>query len=101
MTIEVKLQLLATVGLLVVMVVAFLVTIRTVGGLQHALDRLETLVKRETDLKVENLILQKKIDIQATRSEAERAKRNEILLNIPILSEMKKQHEPGKKKPEK
>lgn len=90
MPVELKLQLFLAVVLLLVLLLSYMITIRTIGGMEHALNRLEQMVQKEVILSHRHLEQGRNKEEQAVQLEADRAKRNELLLNIPFMEKLNK-----------
>ncbi len=91
MTTEIKATLFFAVLFAVVLLLLYMIIIRTIATMEFALDRVEELLKKE-------VFLSKKYLEQTGRSQEkseglakDRAKRNELLLNIPFMERLSKE----------
>ncbi len=83
MPVELRLQLLFSLLLVFSQIAAFMVIIRSIGTMGHALSRLEQLISQEGDLAFKEKSSERQVELQMKQNETERARRNEILANIP------------------
>lgn len=84
-----KLLLLLSAIFLVVIFVSFLITIRSIGNITHSLDRLKEIVSKETVLSYNRAVSEQKAGIQREQATQERVRRQEALLNVPLMKKDK------------
>ena len=82
---QIKIQIILFLMLFGVMLVGFMVIIQTIGSINHAFNRMEEIVSKETLLRFERLNDELAIQENARKTESERRRRNEALLNVPLM----------------
>ncbi len=80
-----KIQILLMIVILGVLVIGFMIIVQTIGAINHIYDRLEEIVSKETILRLERLSKEITLRENAKRAEDERKRRNDALLNVPIM----------------
>ena len=69
------------------MVLGFLmVTMKSLGGIGHSLERLEALISKEVVATHRRKLLQLKRESQRQATEIDRTRRQHALLNVPLMS---------------
>lgn len=84
MPIELKIALLVAMIFLSFCFVALMILMRSIGNINHAVDRLEEIVSKEVVLNYNRKLLDMKTEKQRTIADVEKRRRQEALLNIPI-----------------
>ena len=82
---QIKIQIILLLLLFAVMLVGFMVIIQTIGSINHAFNRMEEIVTKETLLRFDRLNEELAVQETARKTESERRRRNEALLNVPLL----------------
>jgi hypothetical protein len=79
----------------------YMILVRTLANLEYAVDRLEEIVTRE--IQIRRTFLEKQRELALRAREGDKNARNELLLNIPFLERLSKDHQAEEKldKPEK
>lgn len=84
MPIELKIALLVAMLFLSFCFVALMILMRSIGNINHAVDRIEEIVSKEVVLNYNRKLLDMKTEKQRTIADVEKRRRQEALLNIPI-----------------
>jgi dethiobiotin synthetase len=84
-TIELKLTYLLLFLFLGQGMVTFLIVMRTIGQINHALTRIQTLLSKELVLTYNRNVNHLKQSRKRTEQSEERTKRQEAILNIPLI----------------
>jgi hypothetical protein len=88
---EVKVQIVLAIVLSMELLGLFMIIIRTVANLEYAFNRVEEIINREIQLamklKEQDRLLKEKV----AQSDANKNKKNELLLNIPFMERLSKE----------
>ena len=82
---ELKLGLFLSITFLFLLVVILLVLLKTIGNMSHSLNRLEEIISKEVILTYNMKINGFKADKQREAAAHERKRRQEALLNVPLV----------------
>jgi hypothetical protein len=92
-----KLVFLLSATLMGMSLLTFLVVMRSVGELNHGLNRMEQILKKELILTYNRKVSELKQEKQRDDAALERMRRQDALLNIPLMLRKGKKNPPGKK----
>lgn len=84
MPIELKITLIISMGFLFLCFVALMIVMRSIGNINHAVDRIEEIVSKEVVLNYNRKLMEMKTEKQRKIADVEKKRRQEALLNIPI-----------------
>jgi predicted Holliday junction resolvase-like endonuclease len=87
---DIKLQIVFAVILTLELLGLFMIIIRTVANLEHALNRVEEIIKREVQLSIKHKENERLVQEKANKSDMNKGKKNELLLNIPFMDRLNK-----------
>ncbi len=85
LTPDLKLSIILIISLLGMSLVTFLVVIRSIGDISHILDRLHDIISKELVLTYNRNVSNMKQSKRREDQSMERFKRQEALLNIPLV----------------
>ncbi|MGL1934333.1 MAG: hypothetical protein OCD01_04915 [Fibrobacterales bacterium] len=85
MDIELKLGIFIAILFLFVIGVSFMIIMNTIGGISHALERLQEIISKEVILTHNQKIQDLQFERQRRENTEERKKRQEALLNVPLI----------------
>jgi hypothetical protein len=85
LTQELKLGLLLATLFLFSIFVFVLIVMRTIGNVNHALNRLEEVITKEVVLRHNRIIQEQKTALQRDLMSVDRKRRQEALLNVPLM----------------
>jgi len=98
MSADMKLSFLLTFLFMGMSLLTFLIVMRSIGGITHSLDRIDTLMRKEVVLTYNRRVSELKQSRQRDINAQEKQRRREALLNIPLMmkrSNKKKAQDPG------
>jgi hypothetical protein len=84
MIFELKLALIISMGFLFLVFVALMIVMRSIGNINHAVNRIEEIVSKEVVLNFNRHLIDMKADKQRKIADVEKKRRQEALLNIPL-----------------
>lgn len=84
MIFELKLALIISMGFLFLVFVALMIVMRSIGNINHAVNRIEEIVSKEVVLNFNRRLIDMKADKQRKIADVEKKRRQEALLNIPL-----------------
>lgn len=87
MPLELKITLLIAIGFIFVCFIALMTVMRSVGNINHAIDRIEDIVSKEVILNFNKHLLDMKQEKQRIIARVEKKRRQDALLNIPFSEE--------------
>jgi hypothetical protein len=87
MTGEEKLILLLGFSYLGLILVSFMVIMRTIGNIEHSVNRLQDIISKELVLTFNRTVTQLKSEHQRRLAAIERARRQEAMLNVPMFDD--------------
>ncbi len=85
MDIELKLGIFIAVIFLAVVGISFMIIMNSIGGISHSLTRLHEIIAKEVILTHNQRIQDLKFQQQRAEDNVERKKRQEALLNVPLI----------------
>jgi hypothetical protein len=88
---EAKVQVVFAVLLALELLGLYMILIRTVANLEYAFNRIEAIINREIQLALRAKEQEKMTRDKARQNDMAKAKKNELLLNIPFMERLNKE----------
>ena len=93
MTLDIKLTIILLVVFMLVLFLAIIVVMNSIGNISHSLDRLQEIIKKEVLLSYNQRISDLRQDKQREIARQEKKKRQEALLNVPLVKKTGEEEE--------
>ena len=95
MTLDIKLTIILLVVFMLVLFLAIIVVMNSIGNISHSLDRLQEIIKKEVILSYNQRISDLRQDKQREIARQEKKKRQEALLNVPLVKKTGEDEDEG------